>query len=293
MAPKKVRLIVDWISSTINIGAPPSSIYSLTALGAVEVHGLDHDQAAEFADRHADAVLVELQTALALAEEDVSFTRFAFNTADESHVQGSSFVQPNEENTPVAEAKRKRLDFSSYADFLRKLTWREFEGCCKGILGLLGCADPTLTAGSNDQGVDFFGQLTLEGRLDNFSELPGIDRRLGVWMVGQAKHYTETRVSTPDLRELVGSVELARAGAFADGGIALKGFHPRVCDPVFYLFFTTGTISSDGRILLKESGVVSMDGSQIAVFLSDNGIGLVDGAFDRATALAWVTSNVE
>ncbi|SMX81870.1 hypothetical protein BSP239C_01428 [Brevibacterium sp. 239c] len=107
-------------------------------------------------------------------------------------------------------------------------------------------------------------------------------------MVGQAKHYQKTKVSTPDLRELVGSVQLARAKAFADDGRALQGLDLRACDPVFYLFFTTGTITLDGYKLLKASGVVSMDGAQLAAFLADNDIGITDGDFDESAAKSWI-----
>lgn len=114
---------------------------------------------------------------------------------------------------------------------------------------------------------------------------------LDVWMVGQAKHYQKTQVSTPDLRELVGSVQLARAKAFADGGAALQGLDLKVCDPVFYLFFTTGTISRDGYKLLDASGMISMNGAQIAAFLADNDIGVVQGVFDTAAAVVWLQSH--
>jgi hypothetical protein len=143
---------------------------------------------------------------------------------------------------------------------------------------------------SNDQGIDFFGQLSLGGRLDNASVLPSVDRKLKVWMVGQAKHYQKTQVATPDLRELVGSIQLAKAKAFADGGVALQGLDMKVCDPVFYLFFTTGTISRDGYVLLKESGMNYMNGSQVATFLADNGIGMIEGRFDDVSARAWIAA---
>jgi len=119
--------------------------------------------------------------------------------------------------------------------------------------------------------------------------LPGFYTTLSVWLVGQAKHYKETKVATPDIRELVGSVELARARAFAKPA-SLPNLEMRLCDPVFYLFFTTGKISRDGWALMKASGVVGMDGAMIAAFLADHDVGCSGGTFAASLFEAWVVS---
>lgn len=243
--------------------------------------------AAEFAEAHEAPSLVELAGLRTHADNQAVPCRFAFNGKAVDHIQGSCYIEP-EDSDLTRKAKERRLNFESYEQFLRNLRWDEFEACCRGILAQLGCPSPQLTALSNDQGIDFFGRLSLKDRLGNQSVLPSVDSVLDVWMVGQAKHYQKTQVSTPDLRELIGSVQLARAKAFADGGAALRGLELKVCDPVFYLFFTTGTISRDGYKLLEASGMISMNGTQIAAFLADNDIGVVQGVFDLAAAGEWL-----
>ncbi|WP_168916538.1 restriction endonuclease [Microcella flavibacter] len=294
MRSNRVRslAVAEHIAATISLAEPPTRVVDLIAGVMIIEHSFTPDEAAEFAEQRLDGVKRGLESILDVATPSGTFARFAFNSSSDEHLQGSCFVPPEEEGTPIADAKRRRLDFDEYGAFLRGLNWRQFEACCRGILALLGCKDPRLTASANDQGIDFFGRLSLEGRLDISSHLPSPDRRLEVWMVGQAKHYSKTRVSTPDLRELVGSVELARTGAVADDGRALQGFEPRVCDPVFYLFLTTGSISADGLRLLAASGVVGLDTGHIATLLTDAGIGLRDGDFDATAALAWVDSNL-
>lgn len=79
------------------------------------------------------------------------------------------------------------------------------------------------------------------------------DRRLNIWLIGQAKRYKSVQVATPDIRELVGSIELARSHVFA-GRQELIGLNIAPCDPIFYLFFTTGSIGRDGWQLLGEAG---------------------------------------
>lgn len=290
MSTTQRRKVVRHIVTELPLDAKPRSIEVLLSEVAIAVLGMSGDFAAEFAELHKDKALLELSQVIAEADERTEFCRVALNSSTPDLVQGSSFVQNNDDDA-IRQAKERRLYHDAFTQFLRDLTWSEFEACSRGILHELGCMQPKLTRLSNDQGIDFFGHLPLRGRLGNESTLPSIDSRLNVWMVGQAKHYQKTQVSTPDLRELVGSVELAKAGAFADGGAALKGLEMKVCDPVFYLFFTTGTISRDGRKLLDESGMISMNGSQVATFLADNKVGVVDGTFDEVAARGWIASH--
>lgn len=148
-------------------------------------------------------------------------------------------------------------------------------------------AETHLSPRSGDQGIDFYGRLNFEGRLKQIYMLPSIDRRLRVWLIGQAKHYKSAKVSTPDVRELVGSIELARSRIHA-GSRGLTGLEIAPCDPIFYLFFTTGEISRDGWQLLERSGAIGLDGRMVASFLADSGMGLVDGEFDSISLNSWL-----
>ena len=118
--------------------------------------------------------------------------------------------------------------------------------------------------------------------------LGGPDRRMSVWLVGQAKRYKAVQVATPDLRELIGSVQLARTRTFVGGGTSLEELRLLPCDPIFYLFFTTGSISADGWQLLEKSGMIGLDGEMVAAFLADNGVGEEAGKFSESTLNAWL-----
>jgi restriction endonuclease Mrr len=110
-------------------------------------------------------------------------------------------------------------------------------------------------------------------------------------MVGQAKHYPTGQVATPEIRELVGSVELARAGAWSRVSSPYLDMKLRLCDPVFFLFFTTGTISASGWRLLGASGVVGMDGEMLAAFLADHDVGVIGDTFDAPALAEWIASD--
>lgn len=218
-------------------------------------------------------------------------TSFAFNSSSTTYIQGSSFLEPGDVGA-VRSAKTSRAQFSDYAAALAKLTPREFECLCVGILRVLGVDDAVLTPRSGDEGIDFYGRLRLEKHIFADQRLPGLQRQLVVWLVGQAKHYRTGKVSTPEIRDLVGAVQLARGRAFASGDEQkYSDLVVRVCDPVFYLFFTTGRLSADSWMLLERSGVIGMDGEMVSAFLADHSVGVADEKFNEAGFRRWLTDD--
>jgi restriction endonuclease Mrr len=223
--------------------------------------------------------LARLRQQLDRCEREGRPCRHALNTSDGSLVQGYCFEEPTDSAT-TADAKRRRVLADEVLSHIADLTHNEFELLCAVIAEELGADSPTVTSYGHDEGIDFFGRVDWS-MLQEFP-LPNVDRQLGVWIVGQAKHYDRTQVATPDIRELVGSVYLARSSAFSKedspnfGELAI-----RACDAVFCFFVTSGDISRDGWSLLRTSGVIGMDGEMLGAFLADRGVGISDeGAFD-------------
>lgn len=89
---------------------------------------------------------------------------------------------------------------------------------------------------------------------------------------------------------MVGSVSLAKSKIYAGSKDPLSNLQMRACDPVFFLFFTTGNISRDALDLLNKSGVVAMNGEQLAMFLADHGVGLLDGQFNDLEFRNWLAA---
>lgn len=167
-------------------------------------------------------------------------------------------------------ASRRHID--DITSSLRGLSPAEFERACTAIIRLFGAKEPKTSSLSNDGGIDFYGRLELKGRLDSHLPYGGIDDRVGLWLMGQAKRYNPANsVQTADIRELVGSVELARTGGAIHDW---EGLHLRPFDAVIQLFFTTGRFSAGSIRLLEKSGIIHMDGTQLATFLADCRIGI-------------------
>lgn len=217
------------------------------------------------------------------------FARFAVNSSSEYMLQGAAYIEPRD-TADVKTAKKRRARLYEYVNAFEKLTPVEFEALCSGVLTLFGIEEPTLTRSAVDQGIDFFGKLRLEGRLLSKTTFTSVERQLIVWMLGQAKHYKKNRISTIQVRELVGAVELAKSHAFGSDEDQYIELRLRPCDPIFYLFFTTGVFSSYSWKLIERSGVIGMDGEMLAAVLADEEVGLKDENFDQATFRSWVKS---
>ena len=246
-------------------------------------------EAREAAERWAPQTLLLLRVELSELYRIGRFSPFAFNSSSPDYLQGSAYIEPKDPEV-IKVAKANRAQFNSYSIVLKQLTPREFEQLCAGILSILGGERPVLTPRSADEGIDFYGRLHLEKHMFTRLPFPGLQRQLGVWLVGQAKHYVNNRVSTPEIRELVGAVNLAKGQAFGSHEEIYADLQVRVCDPVFYLFFTTGRLSANSWTLLDRSGVIGMDGEMVAAFLADHGIGIVEGLFEWNAFNRWRNS---
>jgi hypothetical protein len=202
-------------------------------------------------------------------------------------LQGAAFIEPKDPAS-VRQSKKQIAYFEEYVTALGDLSPRDCEVLCTRVLELLGVQQPTLTQFSADEGVDFFGQLRLSEFLAPDLVTPNIEKQLSVWIVGQAKHYKASKVATFDVRELVGAVELAKAKAFSSKSDKYPELNIRASDPVFSLFMTTGKISSSTWTLLRNSGVVGMDGQMVAAFLARHGVCTSSGRFRKSDLSRWL-----
>jgi hypothetical protein len=212
-----------------------------------------------------------------VAEERGIQPKIAFNSSSSYMVQGACFIEGTD-SLEITEQKKKRSGWKHYYETLQELSPHEFELLRREVLKLIGAKEVKLTKQTRDEGIDFYGRLSVADLIKPSSvfRFRPFESFLEIWLIGQAKHYKSVKVATPDLRELVGSVELASARAFADLDLhKYPDLQIRVADPVFMLFFTTGRISIDGWQLIKKSGIVAMDGEMLAAFLADHDVAII------------------
>lgn len=206
---------------------------------------------------------------------------FTFSAANESYIQGSCYALKSD-TEEVRRDKKRRANALPMLAALRALSDRDFKFLCGLVLKKFGVAEPNVTRGSGDQGLDFYGQAPF-GSLIAKTTLPNtVEQAIRVWIIGQAKRYIKTKVTTAALRELVGSVELSRSGVHASPEDPLKNLNVRLCDPIFYMMITSGEFTRGSAALISRSGVIGMDGLQLCLFLADHGLGGGEAGFDAA-----------
>lgn len=233
-------------------------------------------EAAELADRRAVSVtrmIAERQQAS--LDSGTIYTLALVGTSLDA-VAGSCCPLPSD-GPEIVRLKNQRIVAGEILQAMRDLDFNQFETFGARVLKELGTTNTQVTRQSNDQGIDFYGELSL----GSFTTVPAPFLKLAhdvrFALVGQAKHYP-TRSLGPDIvRELVGAMTLARTKTFSRQGlnaldkIALKPF-----SPVLALLFTTGDFTSGASHLALEAGIIARNGMQLAVFLADKGVGIVD-----------------
>ncbi len=213
------------------------------------------------------------------------------------NVAGCNYVLPADPSG-VASAKRQRNYTGPLLTAIRSLTFAQFETFGARVLREIGATDAHITPHGGDQGIDFFGHLSL-GRFHSIPPPFGkLAHDVNLSFVGQAKHYPERSLGPDTVRELIGSISLARMRTFSRhdiqifGGLDLKPFSPSVI-----LLFTTGKLTSGAARLAQSAGIIARSGEQLAVFLADRGVGINHAvctpAFDQLAFEEWLRNRCE
>ena len=279
-----VKLLADFVSVQMS---PQQLVVVLQAIIVREAWCGPGDLPDELAERWEAKFKARIKANIEEARLNSQFIQYELSYANDDYIQGACFVEPGDDAS-VVEAKQKRANIFSYVSEFKTLTPAEFEVLSGRVLSLFNVEQEFVTRASADQGIDFFGRVPFGELIKPSAIAPGAERQLKIWLVGQSKHYQATQVSTKDIRELVGSVSLAKSKVYAGAKDPLSELRMRTCDPVFFLFFTTGNISRDALDLLRRSGVVAMNGDQLAMFLADHGVGLTAGSFDAGAFRTWL-----
>lgn len=232
-------------------------------------HSPNRNEAQELVEPLLASIRIRLIEERNVAEQEGVSWHIELYGSENEWIRGSSFNDLS--LGEIEQAVRARRAFTDeMLSEVHNLKPTEFEQLSTKVLALLGCRDSFTSPASDDGGIDFYGRLALQGRMDSKLPLGGIDARVNVWLLGQSKHYPTRAIQTSVVRELVGSAELARTkGAIHDWpGLEVKPF-----DALLLLVFTTGWFSAGSKKLLAKSGVLSMDGRQLATFLCDAGLG--------------------
>lgn len=275
------------IEAHVEIDSAPRSAREIVHSIIISEGWFEGDEAIERSDAWSGSFLHQARAALNIAIENGEFQRYSFNSRNSDYIQGSCYCEP-QDTRAIISAKRRRANSLRLYAAINSRTANDLELLCVKLLTLLGVDEPRGTPRSGDGGVDFYGYSNFGFILKEEILPAGAEKNMRVWFVGQAKHYDRTHVSTKDIREIVGSVALAKAKLFAGAADPMEKFQAKLCEPVFSIFVTTGRFSRDSKDLMAKSGIVAMDGPQLGQFLADNAVGLIDETFDLEAFNSWI-----
>ena len=208
--------MVDRLISAIKVRLSPTSQPRPISALLTEILQEENSQltAFEMAGSLTPRVLTGLQRLREEADDANADTWFAFNSSSPDHIQGPYYIEPCD-SPEIRQAKLNRLNRYPLRPIVESLTPNQFEALCVGLLRLLGARDYAGTKRTRDQGIDFFGRLVISDLDADTSPFFRITDHLSVWLVGQAKNYPNGKVSSAEIRDLVGSINLARFKEYA------------------------------------------------------------------------------
>jgi hypothetical protein len=180
--------------------------------------------------------------------------RFSFADDDGDVVQGIGGL-----------AKTELLAFQ---DGLNSLTSAEFETFSAHILRVATCTRVWYTQETHDEGLDAFGYMPFFRIRKEW-----LGGRPEVVFLAQAKHYSDCKVGSRDIRELVGSSELAKHKVYSKLDERYNDLSIPPFAPLALVFITTQEIPRTVKNMSRLAGIV--------VLASDDLFSLFTASVDR------------
>ena len=98
---------------------------------------------------------------------------------------------------------------------IQSLTFEQFEKFGRSVLRELGCTTAKVTPHAGDQGIDFYGCLSVGSLVGADTAILKLMHETRVILVGQAKHYPNSAIGPAIVRELVGALSLSRTYTYS------------------------------------------------------------------------------
>lgn len=281
--------IVDALEALIGIDGDARDLIEVIA-EALCANGYDEIDAIELAASRRAAIFKIINDRHEAAQSKGLVHTLEISGSFRSRVGGAGKPSPTDD-VKVTLAKQGRRQVAAIIERIRALTASEFEQFGAAMVRSLGASISERTRQTGDQGIDFVGTTRLGELLDHPQHIFRLAHDMQIDFIGQAKHYPNRTLQSSTVRELVGSLELARSRHFSSGkfklleDLSLKSF-----SPVFALLITTGRVSSGAREVAEKSGIIIRSGEQIATYLADLGVGIVPttGEFSEVEFIDWM-----
>ena len=149
------------ILSEIKLDSRPSPIKDLATKIIIEQRWETKKEIAiEYAEKWESQIIsnlrVEINKLLTMGRPP----RLSFNSSSEYIVQGACFIEPID-SIEIRESKKRRAKSDLYYDLFNDINPNQFEKLCGKLIGLIGVEEPHVTRSVSDDGIDFYGYLSL------------------------------------------------------------------------------------------------------------------------------------
>ncbi|MBA2704182.1 MAG: restriction endonuclease [Blastocatellia bacterium] len=159
--------------------------------------------------------------------------------------------------------EKEKIEFQNA---INELTSAEFESLSAYILKIAGCETYWRTPESHDQGLDAFGYLSFLTKPSG-EWFAGVPRLI---LLAQAKHFSTTKVGSKDIREFIGSKELAIHKIYSTIDDRYSDLDIPPFSPVGLLFITTEEVPLTVKRLGVRSGMVILSSDDLHDLLVSN-----------------------
>jgi Restriction endonuclease len=291
LTPKKITACLE---ISIGINGAPRPLQAAIERELIESFKVSAIEAAELAEKH----IAQIARLIALNDQHsaVSGTLYPLTIIGtfSDIVVGSCFTL-REDSPIIGQLKSQRTQADALLQQMQQLTFSQFEMFGAKILTELGADHATVTPHANDQGIDFYGELSLGKAQERPPEFFRLAHDVKIAFMGQAKHYPKTSLGPDIVRELVGAIGLARTKTFSKANLDLfETVSIKPFSPLLAMLLTTGGLTSGAIQLANEAGVIARTGQQLSVFLADKGIGMEETdaghVFRPELFLAWLNT---
>jgi hypothetical protein len=286
MTPKA---IADAIEIEIGIVGHPRQLRD-----AIELELLRGGKSAASAAEISDRMRSRVEKEIVRRSSELDFSILSMRGQSGELVHGASYIFPDDGHDKKA-SKRGRIYATDLLEKIQSLTYGEFESFGRSVLREIGCSTAKVTPHAGDQGIDFYGEITVGSLLKKPDNILNLMHETRLVIVGQAKRYIASgnTIGPNTVRELVGALSLSRTRTYSRDDIdLLDDVELQPFTPVLALLFTTGKITKGARQLAKRAGLIAYSGQELALFLADRGIGIVgsegSAQFDAAAFEAWL-----
>lgn len=151
-------------------------------------------------------------------------------------------------------------------NFLKEVTWRDFENIAKHILGYNGLNDIEITQASNDQGIDFWGYVSIE----NETSITRFQKDLKFRVIGQVKHsVTDVKVNHSKVSSFGTELNRLRKKNPPNYFTGLSDEFFQSSLPLVGLFITNSDYLPKAVDFSKDYGIIVWNGRQISEDLSN------------------------